>query len=190
MIQSLSGPGRAFDGAFRGLWALEPHCSFVNLKKRNESQQQHFILLQSITQSLEIWVRHGARLNCEFLDACVTQEALFPLNALACPTSAWSPQCMSVTLPALTNAGAKTTTNYIKKATEVTADSMMVSCSTLNPVFWGFILCARLCCCMLCGFACLDFVSSVFRCFGQSLGSEKWEVFYSACLKSNYAAQG
>lgn len=147
-----------------------PAMSRHGKAKWNESQQQHFILLQSITQSAEIWVIHCAWLNPEFLDACVTQKAPFSLYTVACPMTACSPPCMSVTLPALTNAGAKTTTNYIRKATEVTADSMMVSCSTLNPVFWGFILCARVCYCILCGLACLDFVSSVFRCFGQTIG--------------------
>lgn len=61
------------------------------------------------------------------------------------------------TLPTLTNARAKTTNNYIKKAAAVTADSMMVDSSTLNPVFWGLTHCAQACFWALCGLACLGF---------------------------------
>lgn len=136
-------------------------------------------LLKYETDNVHDW-------NAKFLDACVT--LLFIHSRMSHDCLQPSVHVCLHTLPALTNAGAKTTTKYIKKATAVTADSMMVNCSTLNPVFWGFILCARVCYCMLCGLACLDFVSSVFRCFGQTLGSEK--VFYRACLKSNHDAQG
>lgn len=113
----------------------------------------------------------------EFLNACVSQEALFSLLS-RCLLSACSPPCLSgclfakaflYTLPDLTNAGAKTTTDYMKKATAVTADSMMVYSSTLNPMFWGLILCAWVCYCVLCGLTCLVFVSRVFSCFENTL---------------------
>lgn len=67
--------------------------------------------------------------NPEFLNACVTQEAHFffvnPLSSDCLQPSV--PVCLSprqsifvYTLPALTNSGAKKTTNYIKKAAAVT----------------------------------------------------------------------
>lgn len=45
----------------------------------------------------------------------------------------------------------------MKKAAAVTADSMMVDSSTLNPVFWGLTHCAQACFWALCGLACLGF---------------------------------
>lgn len=82
------------------------------------------------------------------------------------------------TLLALTNTRAKTTANYMKKATAVTADSTMVDSSTWNPVFWGLIQCARVCFWALCGLACLKYVSSVFGCFEQMLRKEISETSF------------
>jgi len=58
------------------------------------------------------------------------------------------------TLPGLTNTTSKITTSCMKKATVVTAGFMMVDFSSLNPVFWGLMLCARVCFWVLCGVAC------------------------------------
>lgn len=70
------------------------------------------------------------------------------------------PKCN--TFPELTNASAKTTTNYIKKATAVTAASMMVASSTSNPMVRGLTLGVWVCYSVPCG---LDFVFGVFSCF-------------------------
>lgn len=47
-------PALSPGGAIQGLGAPEPWCSFAKVEKWNESQQQHFIVLQYITQSPEI----------------------------------------------------------------------------------------------------------------------------------------
>lgn len=113
--------------------------------------------------------------NPEFLYACVTK------HFFVIPLSACSPPRLSLclfakaflyTFPELTNAWAKTTTDYIKKATAVTADSMMVYSSTLNPMFWGLILHVWVCYCTLCGCS-LDFVIWVFSWFENTLW---WEI--------------
>lgn len=145
-------------------------------EKWNESQQQHFMVPQFITQSSKIWDRHCAWL-ASWIPVSLTREALFSLLSCWLP-SACSPPCLSgclfaraflYTLPDLTNARTKTTTNYMKKATAVTADSTMVYSSTLNPMFWGLMLCAWVCYCVLCGLTCLVFVSRVFSCFENTL---------------------
>lgn len=73
--------------------------------------------------------------NPEFLNGPAPQEAcslLIRLSVCSRPRLRLAPfpKAPSCTFPELTNASAKTTTNYIKKATAVTAASMMVASST------------------------------------------------------------
>lgn len=84
--------------------------------------------------------------NPEFLNGRAPQEAYFYLIWLSvCSRPRLRPAAFakapSYTFPELTNASTKTTTNYIKKATAVTAASMMVASSTSNPMVWGLTLC-------------------------------------------------
>lgn len=129
------------DSRPRGCWAAR------KVEKWNESQQQRFIVLQYITQSPEIWDRH-----CAWLESWIPERLchsgstllfVIPLSPARLQPSV--PVCLSLcqsiflyTLPALTNAGAKTTTNYTKKAAVVTADSMMVSLQHFKPCVLGF----------------------------------------------------
>lgn len=163
-VQCLPGLSSRMAEWFKALRCWRACCSFVRLKKWNESQQQYFTVPQFITQSSKIWDRHCAWL-ASWIPVSLTREALFSLLSRWLP-SACSPPCLSgclftkaflYTLPDLINARAKATTNYMKKATAVTADSMMVNSSTLNPVFWGLMLCAWVCYDVLCGLTCLVF---------------------------------
>lgn len=118
--------------------------------------------------------------NLEFLKVCATQEALSSM--WWCCLQPFMTVCLSAkeflcTLPALTSARAKTTSNYIEKSRAVTADSLMVDFSTLNPVFWGFTQCAQTCFWVLCGVACLGF------CVHRFHSERKLAIHHKAAVK-------
>lgn len=121
---------------------------------------QRSVVLQYISQSPEIWDTYGAWLESWIPKLlCHSGSSLLSMNPAVCLPL--YQKDLLYTLPALT----KTTTNYMEKAAAVTAYSTMVCSSTLNPVFWGLLLCAWVCLWMLCGFVCLNSVSSVLCCF-------------------------
>lgn len=164
-------PRLSHDGVIQGLGVPETSYSFSKLKsgmRANSSASSScslsLNLLKYETDPAPDW-------NPEFL--CDSRSTLLFVILLPAALRAFQfvslPKRFLYTLPALTNAGAKTTTNYTKKATVVTADSTMVDSSTLNPVFWGLILCARVCFWVRCGLARLDFV---FGCLEQMLGGQ------------------
>lgn len=165
VIHCLPGLSSLMVEQFKASRAPGPHLLIRKVEKSNESQQQRFIVRQYITQSPETWGRHPAWLE-------------FSIPKRLSPAASWMPAALRskvflYTLPALTNGGAKATTNYIKKAAVVTADSMMVYSSTLNPVFWGLILCAWVCCWVLLWLRLLGFcVQCVLVCFEQTFGRE------------------
>ena len=76
--------------------------------------------------------------NSKFPKGRAPQQAYFPVIQPSAPSPAPFAKAPVCTFPELTNASVETTTNYIKKATALTAASAMVASGTSNPMVWGW----------------------------------------------------